>query len=104
MRNNFRKIIKYFNPYSLGGGEPRIQRDWLALLSLLAGGLFLGACLGAYTYFNVARIMEKEVVLPESSVVSISKSSIKDIMEDINNKEKKFNEGFVIEPLRDPSL
>ncbi|MDP3902037.1 MAG: hypothetical protein Q8Q21_00420 [bacterium] len=104
MKNNLKGIIKYLNPYNISGGEPNIKRDWFAVVAFFVFCLLVGAGLGAYVYFDTAKVMTKEIIAPENSVVSVSKAEIKAVVDDIKFKEKKFNDGFIIDALIDPSL
>jgi len=96
---NFKKAISYFT------GEINILRDWKLMLGGFAFLLIIVFLIDGYTFWKYQKELFQEVERGKVKFVTINRTSLQKVIDELNMKERKFNEYLIAPPeIKDPSL
>jgi len=97
---NFKKAISYFT------GEINAPRDWKFVLGGFILLLIIVFSIDGYTFWKYQKELSGQVEGGETKFVNITinKTSLQKVIDEINIKERKFNEYLISPPtIKDPS-
>ena len=96
---NFKKAISYFT------GEINVRRDWKLVLGGLSLFLIIVFSIDGYTFWRYQKELSGQAESGEVKFVTINRTSLQKVIDELNMKERKFNEYLIAPPeIKDPSL
>lgn len=101
---DFKRIIGYFNARNLDGFGIDARRDWKIII--ISFFFFLTAVLlfNGYIFWKFSGVLEEEITADEKKTVTVDRASLNKALNDISEREKKFEENFQTVKIKDPSL
>ncbi len=93
---DFKKIISYFNFHT--------DRDWKTVLLGFALLLIIVFLLNTSIFWKYQKGLSAEIKTEEAKVITIDRSSLQKVIDEIDRKERQYNENLVPQEIKDPSL
>jgi len=100
----FKKIISYFNFHTDEGREIKVLRDWRMVLCGFAFILIIVFLLNGYIFRKYREGLSKEIKTSQEKIITIDRIGLEKVSEEINRKERQFNENLAPPQIKDPSL
>ncbi len=95
---NFKKTISYFT------GEINVLRDWKLILGGFAFFLLIIFSIDGYTFWKYQRELSQQMVEEETKFMTVNRTTLQNVIDRLNIKERKFNENIIVPKINDPSL
>lgn len=95
---NFKKAINYFTR------EINVLKDWKLILGGFVFLLIIVFLIDGYTFWKYQKELSREVEKGEVKFVTINRTSLQKVIDELNIKERKFNENIIAPKINDPSL
>jgi len=94
---NFKKITNYFT------GEINVPRDWKLILGGFVLFLIIVFSIDGYTFWKYQKELSGQTE-GEVKFATVSRASLQKAIDELNIKERKFNENLIAPAINDPSL
>lgn len=94
---NFKKTISYLTE------EINVPRDWKLILGGFVLLLIIVFSIDGYTFWKYQKELSRQVG-GEIKLMTINRTSLQNVIDGLNIKERKFNENIIAPKINDPSL
>ena len=101
---DFKKIISYFNSHSVDGFEINARRDWRVIIISFLFVLAAMLLVDGYVFWKFSGVLEEKIEMENKKTIAIDKPSLDKVLENISEREKRFEESLQTVKLIDPSL
>ncbi len=101
---DFKKIINYFKRNGLEEKRVMLSRDWKIIVVAFVFILIIVFFVDGYVFWKYQVEPYKMIELGENKDEVINKNSLKKVLDEIERREKKFNENILAPGIADPSL
>lgn len=101
---DFKKIIGYFNTHGADSFEIDARRDWKIIIISFSFFLLAILFVDGYVFLKFSSVLEEKIETEDKKTITIDKASLDKVLENISEREKRFEESLQSVKIKDPSL
>lgn len=100
---DFKRIIRYFKLHKGEVKERSVLRDWKMILIGFVVILVVNLLINGFIFLKYKNEIFSEISAGEGRAIKIDKVFLQNILDEIDKKEKRYNESLTLPQIKDPS-